>query len=211
MFPEVIAVDTTNDTNNESRPLLTMTGKDSNGKMFTFLRAFLPNEKGWVSRWVFSVVFPKLFGNTILSRIKVIITDGDSQEFNQLDNTIGEFMPHVYRVRCGWHIIQKGWEVHMMSESAYPLCKDFYRNVSCVLKDWMYSFMKSQCETKEEYILSKTVLLKFVNSTYVTCKLGTLFPKKFETFFRQNVETHEMNYCFYKRNDMRHYEKYTNS
>ena len=94
MFPEVIAVDTTNDTNNESRPLLTMTGKDSNCKMFTFLRAFLPNEKGWVFRWVFSVVFPKLFGNTILSRIKLIITDGDSQEFNQLDSAIEEFMTH---------------------------------------------------------------------------------------------------------------------
>ena len=33
-----------------------------------------------------------------------------------------------------------------------------------------------------------------------------LFPN-----FRQNVETHEMNYCFYKRNNMRHYEEYTNS
>ena len=80
MFPEVIAVDTTNNTNNESRPLLIRAGKDSNGKMFTFLRAFLPNEKGWVFRWVFSVVLPKLFGNTILKCIQVIITDGDAQE-----------------------------------------------------------------------------------------------------------------------------------
>ena len=44
MFPEVLTVDCTSDTNNESRPLLTMNGKDSNGKMFTVLRAFLPNE-----------------------------------------------------------------------------------------------------------------------------------------------------------------------
>ena len=50
MFLEVIAVETVNDTNNESRPLLTMAGEDSNGKMFTFLRAFLNNEKGWVFR-----------------------------------------------------------------------------------------------------------------------------------------------------------------
>ena len=135
MFPQVVLVDTTNDTNNEGRPLLTMTGKDSNGKMFTFLRAFLPNEKGWVFRWVFSVVMPHLFGNTILNRIQVIVTDGDSQEYGQLDNAISEFMPHITRVRCGWHIIQKGWESHMMSVSAYPLCKKFYYQVSKVLKN----------------------------------------------------------------------------
>ena len=96
MFPEVIVFDTTNKTNNESRLLLTMAGKDSNGKMFTFLRAFLPNEKGWVFRWVFSIVFPQLFGNIILKLIQVIITDGDSQEYNQLDNVISEFMPHAH-------------------------------------------------------------------------------------------------------------------
>ena len=46
LFPEVITVDCTADTNNESRPLLTMGGKDANGKVFIFLRVFLPNEKG---------------------------------------------------------------------------------------------------------------------------------------------------------------------
>ena len=45
MFPEVLTVDCTSDTNNESRPLLTMNGKDSNGKMFTVLREFLSNEQ----------------------------------------------------------------------------------------------------------------------------------------------------------------------
>ena len=71
--------------------------------------------------------------------------------------------------------------------------------------------MKSSCETKEEYVLSKRLMLKFVNSTYVTNKLGTLFPKNFETFFRNNVETHEMNFCYYKRKELRHYSEYTNS
>ena len=40
-----------------------------------------------------------------------------------------------------------------------------------------------------------------MNSSYV-------FPKKFETFFRQ---THEINFCFYKRKHLRHYAEYTNS
>ena len=45
MFPEVITIDCTADTNNESRPLLTMGGKDSIGNVFIFLRVFLPNER----------------------------------------------------------------------------------------------------------------------------------------------------------------------
>ena len=44
MFPEGIVVNATNNTNDEERPLLTIRGKDSNGKMFTALRVFLPNE-----------------------------------------------------------------------------------------------------------------------------------------------------------------------
>ena len=40
LFPEVITVDCTTDTNTESRPLLTMGGKDADGKVFIFLRVF---------------------------------------------------------------------------------------------------------------------------------------------------------------------------
>lgn len=35
MFPEVLTVDTTCGINNEAHPLLTISGKDSNGLMFT--------------------------------------------------------------------------------------------------------------------------------------------------------------------------------
>ena len=57
-FPEVVFVDVIEDTNKDNRPLLTASGKDANGKMFTFLRAFLPNEQSLIFRWIFSVVFP---------------------------------------------------------------------------------------------------------------------------------------------------------
>jgi len=50
LFPEVITVDTVHGTNNETRPLLTIGGKDLNGKMFIILRCFLPHEKGWIFR-----------------------------------------------------------------------------------------------------------------------------------------------------------------
>ena len=47
-FPEVICVDTVSHTNKDKRPLLTISGRDSYGKMFIILRAFLPNERAWV-------------------------------------------------------------------------------------------------------------------------------------------------------------------
>ena len=50
LFPEVLYCDVICGTNNENRPLFTVTGKDSSGKMFTFFRAFLPNQKQWSFR-----------------------------------------------------------------------------------------------------------------------------------------------------------------
>ena len=101
VFPEVIMIDTTEKTNNEKRHLLTAGGKDSNGKMFIFLRVFMPNQQSWMFRWVFSVVFPRLIHKHILHNIKVVITDGDPQEFLQVDNAMENVIPNAKRVRCG--------------------------------------------------------------------------------------------------------------
>ena len=68
MFPEVITVDCTADTNNEARPLLTMAGKDFYGRMFIFLRAFLLNERNWVFCCIFSIVLPKFFQTSTFQR-----------------------------------------------------------------------------------------------------------------------------------------------
>ena len=77
-------IDTTEKTNNEKRPLLTAGGKDVNGKMFIFLRVFMPNQQSWMFRWVFSVVFPRLIPKHILQNIKIVITDGDLKNLHKL-------------------------------------------------------------------------------------------------------------------------------
>jgi hypothetical protein len=50
LFPFVFHVDAVASTNNKKRPLLTVCGRDNTGKMFTVLRAFLPNECAWMYR-----------------------------------------------------------------------------------------------------------------------------------------------------------------
>ena len=101
LFPEVVTVDVVKSTNNEKRPLFTMCGKTTHGKMFTIMRVFLLHEKTWIFRWLFCIVLPRLFGKPTVDQIKVIISDGDSQEIQQLDNAISLFLPKVIRVRCG--------------------------------------------------------------------------------------------------------------
>ena len=108
LYPETIFVDCVEDTNNEGRPLLTMAGCDSSNKMFTILRAFLPNQRSWVFGWIFNHVLPTMYSRDTLNNVKVILSDGDSQEYHQIDIAINRFMPDVERVRCSWHVIDRG-------------------------------------------------------------------------------------------------------
>ena len=110
MFSEVLHIDCTADTNVESRPFLTVTGHDPSGKMFSIIRAFLPNERAWVFSWLFQTVMPTLLGKDYIARVKVIITDGDLQETSQLDIAIVMHFQNVHRVRCGWHTVDRGWK-----------------------------------------------------------------------------------------------------
>jgi hypothetical protein len=89
---------------------VTVSLKDLYGKMFIVMRAFLPNEqRSWSYKWFFQTVLPALLGKDVLKRIKIIVTDGHSQEISQLDDAIASFFPEAYRIRCFWHIIDRGW------------------------------------------------------------------------------------------------------
>ncbi len=152
-FPYVIKVDDTSHTNNEKRPHLTFTAQTSSGKVFTWLRVFLPNKSAGCFRWIFSCVLPKLIGNEILQNIRLAVTDGDSQETSQLDAAIRSHFPRVVRVRCGWHLVEKGWQTYCPGERSVSSAKkaDFKALIQPV-KSWLYSWMRPGfCETEDEY------------------------------------------------------------
>ena len=100
MFPETILIDCTFHTNNEKRPFSSLIEKDRNSKTFTILRAFLSNERLWVFNWIFTQVLPKIF-DSIMQDVKLIISDGDSQEMAAIDNVISMHYPKARRTRCG--------------------------------------------------------------------------------------------------------------
>ena len=207
-FPEVLLMDSTADTNKESRPLFTITGKDSTGHMFTILRAFVPNERAWVFRWLFQTVMPALLGKDLLLRVRAVITDGDSQEISQLDDALKNYMPTAQRLRCGWHIIDRGWQRH---------CRSLCGRDSAIKRNlqlWMYSWMRpgtGSCETEDEYKVSKALLLKYINSSHVVTTIGLDACRKLETFIRSHVQPHEQHYCFFRRLSIRHMDMYSNT
>ena len=205
MFPEVIMVDTVADTNNEGRPLLTIAGMTTSYKVFYILRAFLPNQCSWVFRWIFSFAMPTIFGN-LLKKTKIIVSDGDPHLCAQIDNAISNFFKSAIRVRCGWHIVDRGFKAHGPKKSDVEPPNDLiYDQVCRNIYNWVYSFMDNRCETKEEYLKSKFLLVKYVESDYVVNNLTERFSKKVLNWLEGYVFTHEDNYCFYLRSHIRHY------
>jgi hypothetical protein len=91
-FPNVVlCVDGTHETNNESRPLLTLSVKDLNGKVTVVVRCIAPNERSWFFRWLFQEALPVILGAQSLHAVKLIMTNGDSQEMSQVDFAISTY------------------------------------------------------------------------------------------------------------------------
>ena len=103
-FPEVMCVDTVSDINKDKRPILSISRKDSFGKMLIILRAFLPNERAWKFRWIFTIVLPTLFPYYLLSQVKAIMTDGCPQDFMQIDMAREIYFKNILKIRCGFHL-----------------------------------------------------------------------------------------------------------
>ena len=102
----------------------------------------MPNQQSWMFRWIFSVVFPRLIPKHILCDIRVVITDGDPQEFSQVDNTIVNIIPNAKRLRCGWHIVALGFEKNV--DTTFPdLPSTVIDQHKKIILNWMYSWIKN--------------------------------------------------------------------
>ena len=77
LYPEVVMMDVTENTNTERRPMFLVVGKDANSKTFVVMRVLMPHQKGWIFKWIFNFCFPKLLGSSNCRLIKLCITDGD--------------------------------------------------------------------------------------------------------------------------------------
>ena len=88
MFPECFAFDVTSQTNKEKRDLFTGTGKTGDNKCFTACRAFMPSQKRWVFALIWKVCVPMMWGPTVTEQVRLILTDGDADEYIPLLESI---------------------------------------------------------------------------------------------------------------------------
>jgi hypothetical protein len=197
LYPEVLHVDATADTNKEKYPLITITGRDTASTMFTVMRALVPNERAWVFRWLFSVAIPELLGPHATKCIKLIITDGDSQETSQLDVALKEHFPGAVHGRCGWHIVDHGWITKGPKVTHAACSASAFRTYAATFKAWLYSWMSPAVHTKEEYNISKALFHFYVRTPKVIHDLGEANVRVLVKFVWDHVEPHEQYYCHY--------------
>ena len=179
LYPFVAHIDGTNSTNNECRPLITVTGRDCLGNQFTVLRAFVPNNQAWVFKWLFQTVFPTLIGKASLDHTVAFITDGDSQETSQLDNAIDSHFHQAIRIRCIWHVVDRGMT------AKFPNCqlkkgteRDAFDKAELQVRQFLWSWAESNCETEEEFRLSNALFLMFLDSSEFAAAMQTSLAVK---------------------------------
>jgi hypothetical protein len=142
-FPEVVCIDGTHETNNESRPLLTLSVKDSDGNVTVVVRCFAPNERSWLIRWLFQKALPVLKGAQALQLVKLVMTDGDSQEMSQVDYAICSLW--------GWHLAHQGWRQQCRGLGFWKRKRDVARSQVRVIDNRLYSWMRQWVHSREEY------------------------------------------------------------
>ena len=211
-YPEVIFIDSTHKSNNEGRPLLLIVGRDSNGKAYIIMRIFMPNKTGGFFRWTFLRCLPYLLGKDILSKVKIIITDGDSQEFNAVDEAIFKYFKNALRLRCGIHIVMKTMEKSIPSSNFMP-GKDSAEAQLQMIRNWVFSWMNGHsCFTEEQYELSKALLLQYLDQDekLEEC-VGSYHLEQIKIWVNTSIIPNEKWYVFHKKTYVECFDEYVNN
>eukprot|EP00957_Ditylum_brightwellii_P208562 15358040-Ditylum_brightwellii.AAC.2 len=112
-YGQVIYIDVTESTNNKLRPLLTISTRIGMNNVVTNFGAVLPNNQRLVYKWITQNGIPDLLTRHFCNGVKVILTDGDCQEYEMIDICLITIFKNAKRVRCGWHIVDLGWKRHI--------------------------------------------------------------------------------------------------
>jgi hypothetical protein len=82
MFPEVFAVNVTEQTNKEKRPCIKLAAVNGENQTFTGVEGFLPSCCKWVFDWFFGTALPGLLPERVRLRNRLLLTDGDVNEYD---------------------------------------------------------------------------------------------------------------------------------
>jgi len=153
-FPEQLFIDGTHKREREGWEPITTAVSDMSGKPQIVIKCWAPNNRAWFFKWLFESAVVTLVGKEICSQVRLMLSDGDSQECSQLDSAIAVVFTNAVRRRCGWHIVDRGWtrfppKTLGVQKSAKKKFKDVCGFIQLV-KGWLHSLMK-EIETVPEH------------------------------------------------------------
>jgi hypothetical protein len=115
------------------------------------VRCFAPNEQSWLFHWLFQEALSVLLGTQTLQLVKLVMTDGDSQEMTQVDYAIATYFVNAVCSRCGWHLVHQGWRRECRGVDFRKGKRDAARSQVRVIQNWLYSWMRRGVDSSEEY------------------------------------------------------------
>ena len=89
--------------------------------------------------------------------------------------------------------------------------KSQFSRIKCTIQCWIYSWIRSSLIDESEYEISKASFFSYLKSFTVIQIIGEDGVRATHDFVRNNILPHEQNFVFYKRQDVRHFEMYTNT
>ncbi len=110
-FPEFLAGDVTERTNNEKRGLFLLTGKDGNNKTFIACHCYLPNSKMDSFDWLYRIAIPSLASQQVVLGNEVFLTDGEDSLYSPYINQsmINSAWQNSRHYRCSYHLFTQEW------------------------------------------------------------------------------------------------------
>jgi len=125
--------------------LITFAVNDMAGKPKLVLKCWVPNNCAWLFKWLLTVAVPALVGRTTCEAVRLVLTDGDSQECSQLDSALVDIFTNAVRRCCGWHIVDRGWMRKLPANLGMAKSNRRFKEMLelCgLVKGWLYSLMK---------------------------------------------------------------------
>ena len=115
--PEFWCGDVTSGSNREKRELFVFAGKRADGSGFVGCRIFLPSQKRWVFNWIWEHCVPHLLGDETVRGVRLVLTDGDADEYIPLRLLIedsGSLWQNAHHGLCKWHLLWQSWKKNVM-------------------------------------------------------------------------------------------------
>ena len=153
-----------------------------------------------------------MLGKNNLLRTNLIITDGDSQEFNAVDESFFLYFRNAICDRCGYHIIEKSYKDHVSGNNIF-INEEKAKCIISEIKIWVRSWMNGDtCLHHNQYEMSKNMLLSYIghDKDFLSI-IGTFSKNCLLSWLNSYVIVHENYYAFHRKKEVLHFHEYVNN